>query len=162
MPSAAARLATFHQSTLSLRILKWVVAPLVAVHVVLAAISGYRAIVQIYRIDVRVSDRHLRPGTRIDFSYVSSARVPTDAELVLVQGDTKRSLAAADLPANVNPSYDPRPRSASRTVVVSAEALAGFSPGAATVRATAYGNMQWLRTPPPVAREIPVTIGGAR
>src|SRR5262245_16658431 len=113
MASSAARLATFHQSTRSLRVLKWIVGPLIAVHVVLATISGYRAIVQIYHVDVGASDRVLRPGTSVSFGYVSSARVPTDAELVLVQGTTTRSLAAAELPANVNPSYDPRSRRAS-------------------------------------------------
>jgi hypothetical protein len=128
------------------------------VHLILATISGYRAIVQIYRVDLRVSDPVLRPGTSISFSYVSSARVPSDAELVLIQGSTKRSLATAELPANVNPSYDPRSRRAAKTVVLSGDALTGFASGPAVVRVTAYGNMQWLRTPPPVVKEIPVTI----
>src|SRR5262249_21640981 len=158
MAFSAERLATFHQSTRSLRVLRWIVGPLVAVHVILATISGYRAIVQIYRVDLAVGDPVLHPGTSITFSYVSSARVPSDAELVLIQWSTKRSLAAAELPANVNSSYDPRSRTATKTVVLSAESLAGFSPGPALVRVTAYGNMQWLRTPPPKVREIPATI----
>ncbi len=158
MASSAERLATFHQSARSLRALRWIIGPLVAVHVVLATISGYRAIVQIYRVDLRVSGSVLRPGTSVNFSYVSSARVPTDAEVELIQGGTKRSLATAELPANVNPSYDPRSRKAAKTFVITGDALAGFSPGAAVVRVTAYGNMQWLRTPPPVVKEVPVTI----
>jgi len=158
MASSAERLATFHQSTRSLRVLRWVVGPLVAVHIVLATISGYRAIVQIYRVDLAVSESVLRPGTSISFSYVSSARVPTDAEVELIQGTTKRSLATAELPANVNKSYDPRSKKAARTFALSSDALAGSSPGSAVVRVTAYGNMQWLRTPPPVVKEIPVTI----
>jgi len=158
MASSAQRLSTFHQSTRSLRVVRWIVAPLVAVHIVLATISGYRAIVQIYRVDLSVSDRVLRPGTSIRFFYVSSARVPSDAELVLIQGSTKRSLATAELPANANPSYDPRSRKAAKTVVLSSESLAGFAAGPAVVRVTAYGNMQWLRTPPPKVREMAVTI----
>jgi hypothetical protein len=158
MESSAKRLATFHQSTRSLRVLRWIVGPLVAVHVVLATISGYRAIVQIYRVDLSVSNRLLRPGASISFSYVSSARVPTDAELVLLQGSVSRKLATAELPANDNPSYDPRSRTAAKTVAVSDDALAGFAAGPAVVRVTAYGNRQWLRTPPPVVKEIAVTI----
>jgi hypothetical protein len=118
--------------------------------------------VQIYRADLSISDRVLRPGASISFSYVSSARVPTDAEVVLVQGTTKRSLATAILPANENPSYDPRSRFAAKTVVLSGDALGGFAAGPAIVRLTAYGNMQWLRTPPPVVKEIPVTIAPNR
>jgi len=158
MATSSERLATFHQSTRSLRALRWIVGPFVALHIILATISGYRAIVQIYRVDLTVADRVLRAGTPISFSYVSSARVPTDAEVELIQGSTKRSLATAELPANVNKSYDPRSKKAAKSFVLSSDALAGFSPGPAVVRATAYCNMQWLRTPPPVVKEIPVTI----
>jgi hypothetical protein len=78
--------------------------------------------------------------------------------LVLLQGSVSRKLATAELPANDNPSYDPRSRTAAKTVAVSDDALAGFAAGPAVVRVTAYGNRQWLRTPPPVVKEIAVTI----
>lgn len=158
MSRAAARLEPFHRSTRSFRIAGWILAPLVAVHLVLATISGYRAIVQIYRVDLSVADTVLRVGSSISFSYVSSARVPTDAEIELIQGPTKRSLGTATLPANENPSYDPRSRTAAKTVTVSQQALQGFTPGAARLRVTAYGNRQWLRTPPPVVKEMPVIL----
>jgi hypothetical protein len=62
------------------------------------------------------------------------------------------------LPPNGNPSYDPRPRSLHRDVRLTEQSLAGFQGGPAVLRYTAYGNMQWLRTPPPVVRELAVTI----
>lgn len=157
--AAAERLEPFHQSSRSFRIAGWALAPFIAVHIVLASISGYRAIVQIYRVELSVADTVLRPGSSITFSYVSSGRVPTDAEVELIQGTIKRSIATAALPANENPSYDPRSRSATKTVTVAEQSLSAFAPGPARLRITAYGNMQWLRTPPPVVKEIPVAIG---
>jgi len=152
------KLGVFHQSSKSLRILWWVLAPFVAVHIVLATISGYRAIWQIYRVDLSASSNVLAPGTTITWGYVSSARVPSDAELQLVQGAIKQSLSVAELPANHIPSYDPRSRTASVTVRLTPEQLSKFARGPALLRVTAYGNMQWLRTPPPKVREAVVSI----
>jgi hypothetical protein len=36
--------------------------------------------------------------------------------------------------------------------------LSRFDEGAAIVRATAIGREQWTRLPPPVIREVPITI----
>jgi hypothetical protein len=76
----------------------------------------------------------------------------------LIQGATKKSLATADLPANVNKSYDPRPQRGGASITLTAEQLAGFHSGPAVIRVTAYGNMQWLRTPPPVKKDVFVSI----
>jgi len=141
-----------------MRLVTWVVAPLVAIHIVLASISGYRAIVQIYRADIVAPSTQLHAGSQVGFTYTSSARVWSDAELELIQGSVTRSLARDSLPPNVNPSYDPRPRHSSKVVALTASDLRGFTPGSARLRLTAYGNMQWLRTPPPVVRELPVSI----
>jgi len=141
-----------------MRLVTWVVAPLVAIHIVLASISGYRAIVQIYRADIVAPSTQLHAGSQVGFTYTSSARVWSDAELELIQGSVTRSLARDSLPPNVNPSYDPRPRHSSKVVALTEGDLRGFTPGSARLRLTAYGNMQWLRTPPPVVRELPVSI----
>jgi len=76
---------------------------------VLAGISGYRAIVQIYRADIVAPSTQLHSASQVGFRYTSSARVWSDAELQLIQGSVTRSLARDSLPPNVNPSYDPRP-----------------------------------------------------
>lgn len=141
-----------------MRVLRWIILPLLAVHVTLATFSGYRAIWQIYRLDLRVADQVLRPGTTVGFEVVSSGRVEADAALVLVQGDTAETLAVRWLPRNQNASYDPRPQRASASVVLTPAHLTAFTPGPAIVRVTAFGNMQWLRTPPPKIREQRVEI----
>src|ERR1044072_3297914 len=50
-----------------------------------AGISGYRAIVQIYRVDLHTPDT-LRVGSRIDVAVTTSGRVTSSATLVLIQG----------------------------------------------------------------------------
>jgi hypothetical protein len=155
---ALRRYSTFHEQHVSLRVVKWALAPLIALHVALASFSGYRAIVQIFSVDLRVAERTMHPGSVVSFGYVSSARVWSDSELELIQGSVKRSLARDSLPPNVNPSYDPRPRSVHRSLRLTEESFQGFRRGPAILRMTAYGNRQWLRTPPPVVREIQVTI----
>ncbi|MGH7621545.1 MAG: hypothetical protein ACREMU_04330, partial [Gemmatimonadaceae bacterium] len=156
MPPAA--VATFHRTPHSLRVLRWIVGPLVAVHILLATISGYRAVWQIHRVQLYAPERTLHAGSLIGFSYVSTARVPSDAELVLIQGAQHVSVAATSLAANVNPSYDPRTKTASVHATLTPELLANFHAGPATLRVTAYGNMQWLRTPPPVVKELSVQL----
>jgi hypothetical protein len=141
-----------------MRVLRWVILPLLAVHVTLASISGYRAIVQIYRLDIRASDTRLRPGTALGFDLITSGRAESGAQLALIQGTIVETLAVRYLPRNGNASYDPRPQRGSATVILTAAQLAAFTPGPAIVRATAYGSMQWLRTPPPTVRERRVEI----
>jgi hypothetical protein len=141
-----------------MRVLRWIVVPLVAVFVTLASFSGYRAIVQIYRLDLNVSDSVLRPGSALAFRAVSSGRVPADVQMDLIQGTRAERLAVAFIPPNVNKSLDPRPRHGTASVILTQEQLARFEPGPAIVRATAYGSMQWLRTPPPKVQERRVEI----
>jgi hypothetical protein len=74
--------------------------------------------------------------------------------LELVQGAVAETLGCP----NENASYDPRPKRASASVVLTPASLAPFKPGLALVRATANGGMQWLRTPPPTIREQRVEI----
>jgi hypothetical protein len=157
MPSAA-KVRRFHTEEPSMRVLRWIIAPLLAVFVLLASFSGYRAIVQIYRLDLNVADSVLRPGSALAFHAVSSGRVPADVQMDLVQGSRAETLAVAFIPPNVNKSLDPRPKHGVASVVLTPEQLARFEPGPAIVRATAYGSMQWLRTPPPKVQERRVEI----
>jgi hypothetical protein len=157
MPNAA-KVRVFHTEEPSMRVLRWITLPLLGLFAILATISGYRAIVQIYRLDLSVADSVLRPGSALASHAVSSGRVPADVQLDLVQGSRSETLAVTFIPANVNKSLDPRPRHGTATVVLTPEQLARFEPGPAIVRATAHGRMQWLRTPPPTVQERRVAI----
>jgi hypothetical protein len=141
-----------------MRALRWIIVPLVAVHVVLATFSGYRAIWQIHRLDLVVGDSVLRAGTSVGFDVASWGRAEAGAVLELIQGPVVETLAVRSLPRNRNASYDPRLQRASALVVLTPAHLAQFRPGEVVVRATATGGMQWLRTPPPTIRERRVVI----
>ena len=152
------RLAAFHESARSLRALKWIVLPLVIAHVVLATISGYRAIVQVYRVEITVDAATLRAGTNIAMSVATSGRTPVDVELELIQATHAETLAVLLIRDHRNPSYDPRTIHAATRVVLTREQLARFQPGNALLRATANGRSQWLRVPPPVIEKRAVDI----
>src|SRR5918998_4205603 len=63
------------------------------VNLALALISGHRAIWQVQRLDVRASDRVLRPGARLSAAIQSSGRAPASVVLELVQGSHAERLA---------------------------------------------------------------------
>jgi hypothetical protein len=152
------RVSAFHDSALSLRILFWIIAPFAAAHIVLATISGYRAIVQVYHVEITVDSAAIRAGTNIGLAVATSGRTPVDAELVLVQPTHAETLTVLLIKDHRNPVYDPRTIHASTRVVLTPEQLAHFQPGPAVLRAIANGRSQWLRVPPPVIEERRVTI----
>lgn len=131
-----------------------------AVHVVMASQSSYRAWYQVHSVSLESSDRALHRGSMIRSRVVSYGRTYVRARIMLVQGAHAETLAVRVLPSNYEASYDPRVQRAELAVPISDALLARFVPGTATIRAAAIGGPQWLRTPPPVVREIAVTIPG--
>ena len=140
-------------------VLRRVVIVLFSVHVVLGLWSGYRAIVQVFRLDLRVPQPVLRAGSSVGYDVVSSGRVPVRVRLELIQGTIAETLAVMRVRDGTIAGYDPRIQKGAQTVRLSDGQLARFSAGPAVVRATAIGSSQWLRTPPPTVREAPVLIG---
>jgi len=141
-----------------MRVLRWIILPLVVVHVILATFSGYRAIWQIRRLDLRTDGATLRPGSTVGFELVSWGRAEADGQLELIQGAAAETLATTFLPRNHLAVYDSRPQRGAASVVLTPALLARFTPGPAILRATGYGSMQWLRTPPPTIREQRVEL----
>ena len=157
-PASASRLATFHESPRSLRVLFWIVLPFAVAHVILATISGYRAIVQVYRVELTTDTPTLRPGTAVDIAVATSGRATVDAELELIQLMHAETLAVLIVRDHTNASYDPRTIHAARRVTLTSQQLAHFRAGPARLRVTANGRSQWLRVPPPVIREQAIEI----
>jgi hypothetical protein len=158
-PASASRLSTFHESARSLRVLFWIVLPFAVVHVTLASISGYRAIVQVYRVELTTDAPTLRAGSTVDVAVTTSGRATVDAEIELIQPVHAETLAVLVVRDHTNASYDPRPIHGARRVTLTSQQLAHFQPGPARLRVTANGRSQWLRVPPPVIRERAVEIG---
>ena len=158
-PASASRLAPFHESPRSLRVLFWIILPFAVAHVILATISGYRAIVQVYHVELATDAPTLRAGTTVAIAVATSGRTTVDAELELIQATHAETLAVLRVHDHTNASYDPRTIHAARRVTLTSEQLAHFAPGPARLRVTANGRSQWLRVPPPVVREQAVEIG---
>jgi hypothetical protein len=152
------RFASRSREDAYMKILRWIIIPFLCVHFTLAMISGYRAIVQIFRLELRVPDSQVAGGSRVGLYVKTSARVEAIAILELRQGARAETLGIQCMPRNWDAAYDPRPRHDSIFTVLGADVLGRFAPGPATLRATAIGSMQWLRTPPPTVREASVTI----
>ena len=157
--ASAARVATFQESSRSLRVLFWIVLPFAVAHVVLATISGYRAIVQVYSVQLTTDAPTLRPGTTVSVAVATSGRTTIDGVLELIQSARVETVAVFRVRDHTNASYDPRTIHAERRVTLTSEQLARFHPGPARLRAIANGRSQWLRVPPPVIREQTIQIG---
>ena len=126
---------------------------------IIGLISSHRAYFQVRSLELQ-ADRELRVGSVIQTDVVSSARTYVDVELELRQGAQAESLGRLRVMSNNLAFFDPRTQRGSLRVVVTPEMLARFRPGAAELRATAYGHSQWMRVPPPVVRLQDVEIKG--
>jgi hypothetical protein len=131
---------------------------IVAAHVIIFSISGYRAYFQVRSVELNSTERTLHSGSTLRASVVSYARTPVQLTLEMIQGGHSEKLAVRGVRDNEWALYDPRTQSGEVTVALTPELLARFQDGAALVRATAVGCKQWTRLPPPVVRELPVEI----
>lgn len=139
-------------------LMKRVCVPLLTLYLIIGAISAYRAWYQVRRLNLSVASPVLRSGTAVDYSVVSYARTTLDVRVELIQGAHTETIGTIFLRGNEWGFFDPRNKSAAKTTFVPAEILNRFDEGAAVVRATAIGREQWTRLPPPVIREVPITI----
>jgi hypothetical protein len=140
------------------RVVFRVLAIVALLYVAIGIWSGYRALVQVRRLDLQLLSPNLRPGVLADVHVVTSGRTQVEVRLELVQGTHSELLADLRVAPSRNGFYDPRTRQGTMTPSFTTEFLAYFQPGPAIVRATALGRLQWLRTPPPVMQEIPVVV----
>ena len=122
----------------------------------------YRRLAQLRRLDVQVSDVALRAGSVVTLDASSWATTMMTVRLELVQGARAETLLLHQLPPNAEATLDPRPRSARRRVVLTADRLARYTAGDAVLRATATWRAQLLRKSHPVVREVPVRITPVR
>ena len=133
-------------------ILRRVTIAFLVVHFSLSAVSGYRAIVQVYDVDIQLSSGALRPGSPVAVRVVTSGRNPVDARLELVQAGRADTIAMLRVRANSGAFQDPRPQRAVLKAMIPSDVFQHFAPGRASLRAVAEGRSQWLRIPPPEVR----------
>lgn len=120
--------------------------------------SGYRAIVQIFRLELSPAGGVLRGGSTLRADVVTSGRARASVRLELVQGARTETLGTLAIRGNRDGALDPRPRRATLTVTLDPATVGRFAAGPAVLRAVATGVSQWLRTPPPTVREARVIL----
>lgn len=158
---ATGNLTFFERATQGSRLTRvvWRVLIIIAlIYLSLGIWSSYSAWVQVRKLDVTLASPNLRPGMPAIVRVVSSGRTFVTVRLELSQGSHSETLAEMRVAPNHWSVYDPRSRPATMTPTFTTEFLAHFQPGPAVLRATGTGGPQWLRTPPPVVREIPVVV----
>ena len=128
------------------------------VHFSLAAVSGVRAVTQVYRASLTTGDHVLHPGSRLAAHIVTAGRTHVDVTVELLQGTRRAVLGTMTVPSNDSFFYDFRPKRARLDLTVASAALDGFEPGQAFVRVVALGRPQWLYLPPPKTDRVAVTI----
>jgi hypothetical protein len=134
---------------IGLKVVRRTILTVAAVHFSLAAISGYRAWVQVKELTIRTGDEILGPGSSIEVDAVSSGRNPVTISLDAVQGPRMRRLARVTVPENRNRFYDPRSQRERFVVLITPEILKDLKEGPLVLRATGEGRSQFLRVPPP-------------
>jgi hypothetical protein len=140
--------ARFPQETAWERSLKRITIGVFSSYLVIATISGFRAIVQIYSVRI-TAPTILRPGASVSTIVRSSGRTFGDVTLELAQNGRVDTLAKGELAANRNSVFDPRPQTGTLAVSPDPRMLAHFENGPAEIRSIARGRSQFLRVPPP-------------
>lgn len=128
-------------------------------YLVIGLIAGYRAYYQVHSLNLNASQQVLRSGSTIVTKVVTYARTPVTVKLELIQGAHSEELATQGVRDNEWAFFDPRPRQAAQTFILTSAILARFQNGPAQLRATATGRMQLSRVPPPLVRELAMEIG---
>ena len=129
----------------------------VVFHLFIGAISSYRAYFQVHSLDLQANGI-LQDGAVVQSKVVTYGRSFVDVRLELIQNGQIATLQEQGVAANEFGFYDPRTQTSSISATITLQTLNRFSPGPAIIRATAVGRPQWMRIPPPVIREVAVTI----
>jgi hypothetical protein len=146
------------QDARPIALLKKAILILLALCVVTALVSGYRAYYQVRSLELQLTEPILRNGSVVQIAVVGSGRTTIDVRLELIQGAHSETLAVQHLPGNAWASFDPRSTRGSYRVMLTPALLARFHNGPAKVQAIATGRPQWTRLPPPEVREVTVEI----
>ena len=130
----------------------------VALHLLIGIVSSCRAYFQVHSLNITAAADVLQQGSLIETKVITYGRTTVDVRLELIQQGRVVSLHEQRVPGNEFGFYDPRTQSASFSVIITPQSLNRLEAGPAVLRATALGRHQWMRLPPPLVREIPVSI----
>ena len=138
-------------------VIKWFVGFVLAVHVLFGLWAADRAWTQVRRLEMSATPV-IAAGSMARVDVVTSGRTPVTVVVTLTQGARTDTIAVQTISGHRDGFWDPRFISRSFVPRVTPTQVAHFLAGRAVLRAEARGRPQWLREPPPVVRELPVTI----
>jgi hypothetical protein len=138
-------------------ILRRVIIAVGIVHFSLAAVSGYRAVVQVYSVALE-TPAVISAGSLVRGRVSTAGRTYVDARIDLEQGQTVEQIGFMRILSNKSFFYDFRPKRVSFDGKVPVDVLTKFKPGRAQLRITAEGHMQWLYIPPPKIQVVAVEL----
>lgn len=81
-------------------------------------VASYRAYYQVRSLKLNAPEPGLHDGSIINTIVVSFARTPVDLRIESIQGSHAETLALQVIPDNTWPFFDPRPRQATQSVVL--------------------------------------------
>lgn len=141
----------------SISILKKIFVAVVALLLLIGAVSSHRAYYQVRSLEIKTGSS-ITAGSNFSTNVVTSGRTTVDVRVELVQGNRLQPLMTMRVRGNELGFFDPRQQHATQDGVITAEHLKDFAPGPAKIRAIAVGRPQWMRLPPPTVTEIDVNI----
>jgi hypothetical protein len=130
----------------------------IAFVVVLGGWTAHRTWFQVRDLHVQAPPGAIRAGWRPLINVVTSGRKEVRVLVLLNQGERTDTIGVHRISGHRNGFWDPRFISQTFSPRVSRTQAGHFTEGPAMLRVEAHGYAQWLRTPPPVVREIPVRI----
>jgi hypothetical protein len=137
--------------------IKWFVGFVISVHILAGLWAADRAWTQV-RSMYLIAGPDIGPGSRTRIEVVTSGRAPVTVVLTLEQGTHTDTIAVQRISAHHDGFWDPRFITRTFTPRLTPTQIARFTLGAALLRVEARGVPQWLREPPPVVRQVEVTI----
>ena len=145
------------QEWVGFTILRRLIVAVAIVHFSLAAVSGYRAVVQIYSVSID-TPRVIQAGSQIRGHVSTAGRTYVDVHIDLIQGRLVEQIGFMRVTSNESFFYDPRAKKAVLDTLVPADVLTRFKAGPADLRIVAEGHSQWLHIPPPKVQRVVVEL----
>lgn len=137
--------------------MKWFVGFIVAFGILIGGWSVDRAWKQVRDLEL-ASSPTVGVGSSPRIDVVTSGRAPVTVVLTLAQGTRTDTIAVQTIGAHRDAFWDPTFISRRFYPRLTTTQMSRFEAGAAVLRAEARGRPQWLREPPPVVREVAVTL----
>ncbi len=138
--------------------MQWLAGMGIAAPVVFGVWSASRAWIQVRSLDLEVPVADVQPGWAPRVSVVTSGSVTVTVVVTLSQGQHTDTISLHTINRSREGFLDPGTISRTFNPRITAGLAQRLTGGRAVLRAEAHGQTQWLHSPAPVVREVPVMV----